>query len=368
MSRQTAGDRRPSLHVRIRGLSVIADVGLNPDNPVMASSNRTVVHLAYPGIALLDLVGPAEVFAAANTFAQSGPRYRLLVASEDGRPITGASGLRVDVDTRLSDVAGRVDTLLVAAGLTYVDAIQSHELLADVRRIAGSARRVASTCVGAFVLAAAGLLDGRTATTHWSFCDELGRSYPNVTVEPDRIFVRDGNVFTSAGVTAGMDLALALVEDDHGIEVARSVARWLVLFVQRPGGQSQFSERLTHPIRSDSPLRALCDDIVADPSGDHSVPSLAERAALSERHLARLFTAETGTTPGRFVERARVEAARDLLGAGPTPVEALAEHIGFGSAETMRRAFLRVLGVGPAEYRARFGATRLRSVEERKAS
>jgi transcriptional regulator GlxA family with amidase domain len=331
-------------------------------------TDRTVVHVAYPGIALLDLVGPAEVFAVANQMADSGPRYRSLVASADGQPITGNSGLRLDVDARLSDVTGRIDTLLISAGLTYVEAMRSDELVAQVRRIAGRARRVGSTCVGAFVLAAAGLLDGRTATTHWAFCEELGRDFPDITVERDRIFVRDGNVFTSAGVTAGMDLALGLVEADHGVEVARAVARWLVIFMQRPGGQSQFSERLAHPIPTDSALRAVLDEIVADPGGDHSVPRLAERAALSERHFARLFIAETGTTPARFVERARVEAARDLLEAGRTPVDTVAAKAGFGSAETMRRAFLRVLGVGPADYRARFGSTYLHVVDERLAN
>ena len=331
-------------------------------------SERTVVHVVYPGIAMLDLAGPAEVFAAANRFAESGPHYRSLVASVDGQPLTTNSGLRLGVDARLSSITGRVDTLRIAAGLTHVDAMQSGELVAEVRRIAAKARRVTSTCVGAFVLAAAGLLDGRTATTHWAFCDDLGRDFPNVTVDPDRIFVRDGNVFTSAGVTAGMDLALALVEDDHGVEVARAAARWLVLFMQRPGGQSQFSERLTLPIPSDSALRAVCDEIVKDPSADHSVPGMAERAALSERHFARLFIAETGTTPARFVERARVEAARDLLEAGPASVETVAEQAGFGSPETMRRAFLRVLGVGPADYRSRFGTARLHLVDERQAS
>jgi transcriptional regulator GlxA family with amidase domain len=327
-------------------------------------TDRTVVHVAYSGITMLDLAGPAEVFAAANRMAESGPRYRSLVASADGRPITSNSGLRLDADARLSSVTGRVDTLLIAAGLTYVEAMRSDELVAQVRRLAGRARRVASTCVGAFVLAAAGLLDGRRATTHWAFCEELGRDFPKITVEADRIFVRDGNVFTSAGVTAGMDLALALVEADHGVEAARAVARWLVVFMQRPGGQSQFSEWLAHPIPPDSALRAVFDEIVADPSGDHSVPRLAERAALSERHFARLFIAETGTTPARFVERARVEAARELLEAGPATVDGVAERAGFGSAETMRRAFLRVLGVGPADYRARFGATHLHVVDE----
>ena len=330
-------------------------------------SDRTIVLVAYPGISMLDLVGPAEVFAGVNRVAESRPRYRLLVASADGGLLISDSGLRLDADTRLSSVTGRVDTLLIAGG-PVVEAMPSDELVAELRRIAPRARRVASICSGAFVLAAAGLLDGRTATTHWAFCEKLGRDYPKITVAPDRIFVRDGNVFTSAGVTAGMDLALALVEADHGIEVARAVARWLVLFMQRPGGQSQFSERLSHPIPSESPIRGVCDEIVADPSGDHSVPRLAERAALSERHLARLFIAETGTTPARFVERARVEAARDLLEAGRTSVQTVAEQAGFGSGETMRRAFLRVLSVGPADYRARFGATHLHVVDERVAS
>jgi transcriptional regulator GlxA family with amidase domain len=350
----------------IRGQLVIATTQGNRDDAAM--TERTVVHVVYPGIAMLDLAGPAEVFAAANRFAQSGPRYRSLVASVDGRPLTTNSGLRLEVDARLSSVTGRVDTLRIAAGLTHVEAMQSEELVAEVRRIAGRARRVVSTCVGAFVLAAAGLLDGRTATTHWAFCEDLVRDFPEVTVEPDRIFVRDGNVFTSAGVTAGMDLALALVEDDHGVEVARAAARWLVLFMQRPGGQSQFSKRLAHPIPHDSALRAVFNEIVADPSGDHSVPRLAERAVLSERHVSRLFIAETGTTPARFVERVRVEAARDLLEAGRSPVETVAEQVGFGSAETMRRAFLRVLGVGPADYRARFGRTHLHVVDDRVAS
>jgi transcriptional regulator GlxA family with amidase domain len=330
--------------------------------------DRTVIFVAYPGVSVLDVVGPAEVFTAANWITRSGSSYRLLVASEDGEPIAGNSGLRLDVDGSLSSIKGRVDTVLISGGLTYVEAMRSDELLAEVRRIAGRARRVGSICTGALVLAATGLLDGRTATTHWAFCDDLARDFPEITVEPDRIFVRDGNVFTSAGVTAGMDLALALVEADHGIEVARKVARWLVIFVQRPGGQSQFSERLAHAVPLDSAVRAVLDEIAADPSGDHSVPRLAERAALSERHFARVFIAETGTTPARFVERARVEAARDLLDAGHMPVDTVADEVGFGSAETMRRAFLRVLGVGPADYRARFGARQLHVVDERRAS
>jgi transcriptional regulator GlxA family with amidase domain len=333
-------------------------------------TDRTLVHVAYPGIAMLDLVGPAEVFTAANRVVNSGPQYRVVVASLDGAPVTADSGLRLEADVRLASVFGRIDTLLIPGGLEamWSGAMRSDALLREVHRIAGRARRVASICSGAFVLAAAGLLDGRTATSHWACCEELERDFPQIRIEPDRIFVRDGNVFTSAGVTAGMDLALALVEADHGVEVARTVARLLVIFVQRPGGQSQFSERLAHPIAQDSALRAVCDEIVADPSRDHSVPGMAERAGLSERHLARLFIAQTGATPARFVERVRVEAARDLLEAGLTPVATIAEQIGFGSAETMRRAFLRVLGVGPADYRARFGARQLHVIDERTGS
>lgn len=326
-------------------------------------ADRTVVLVAYPGFALLDLTGPAEVFAVANRFAGSGPRYRPLVASLDGLAITGDSGLRLSADVRLSSVRGRVDTLLIAGGFSYPEAMRSDDLVSHVARIAGKARRVCSVCSGTFVLAAAGLLEGRVATTHWARCEELARDFPEVTVEPDRIFIRDGNVFTSAGFTAGMDLALALVEADHGVDVARTVARWLVIFVQRPGGQSQFSERLAYPIPSDSALREVLDEIVVDPRGDHSVPRMAERAVLSERHFARLFLAETGTTPGRFVECVRVEAARDLLEASRASVETVADQVGFGSAETMRRAFLRVLGVGPADYRARFSGTHLRALE-----
>ncbi|WP_163506776.1 GlxA family transcriptional regulator [Fodinicola acaciae] len=325
----------------------------------MRSQVRRVVLVAYPGVQLLDVVGPAEVFNGASRTVKSA-RYELTIATPDGQPVAGESGLRLQADARLSDLDGPIDTLLVAGGWSYREAMGCGELLAQINRLAPSTRRVGSVCSGAFVLAQAGLLDGRAATTHWAVCQRLQSQFPAIRVEPDRIFVRDGDVFTSAGVTAGMDLALALVEADHGVEVARTVARWMVVFVQRPGGQSQFSERLAHAVSPDSPLRTLLDEIVADPAADHTVPRLAERAALSERHLTRLFVVETGTTPGRFVERSRVEAAREALESGPTPVEAVARRVGFGSAETMRRAFLRVLGIGPADYRARFSGTHLR--------
>jgi len=333
----------------------------------MPVSGRATVLIGYPGIQLLDLLGPAEIFAAANRIVGPAAGYRLVVTSPNGRPVVGESGLRLQADTRLSRVTERVDTLLIAGGWSYETAMRSEALLTQVRRLAATARRVGSVCSGAFVLAAAGLLNGRSATTHWALCEQLAREFPTIGVKPDRIFVRDGEVFTSAGVTAGMDLALALVEADHGVDVARAVARWMVLFVQRPGGQSQFSVRLAYPVPPDSILRKVLDEITANPAGDHSVQRLAQRAAMSERHLARLFVAETGITPARFVERVRVEAARAMVEAGSTPIETIAEHAGFGSAETMRRAFLRVLGVVPAEYRNRFGGTQLRIVDDRAA-
>jgi transcriptional regulator GlxA family with amidase domain len=312
----------------------------------------TIALVVYDDIQLLDLAGPADVFDAASRL--TGGSYELIVTAARGRAVRASNGVRVALDAQLSDVAA-VDTIMVAGGWGSEAASQDAALLREVQRLAATARRTTSVCSGAFVLGAAGLLQGRQATTHWAFCDELQRRHPAIAVEPDRIFVRDGTIATSAGVTAGMDLALALVEEDHGADVARTVARWLVLATQRPGGQSQFSERLQVAVMPTSPIRDLVDAIVAQPSADHAVPTLAERAALSERHLARLFAEHTGTTPARFVERVRVEAARDLLERSGLPVEAVAREVGFGSAETMRRAFLRVLDVNPASYRARFG-------------
>ena len=214
-----------------------------------------------------------------------------------------------------------------------------------------------SVCTGAFVLAEAGLLDGHRATTHWASCDRLAERYTDVSVERDPIFVRDGNVYTSAGVTAGMDLALALVEEDLGRRTALEVARWLVLFVKRPGGQSQFSSQLAAQTAAREPLRDLQEWIAGNLDGDLSVPALADRAHMSERNFARAFRRELGLTPAAYVEVARVEAARIALESSATPVDVVAAQTGFGTVETMRRAFHRRLGVGPAAYRARFTST-----------
>jgi len=325
------------------------------------AAERQVVLVGFEGMQLLDLSGPAAVFDAATRVlgaSGGGPGYELLMATPGGEDVRSSCGMRIGADVGLAAIdPAAVDTLLVAGGRGRTVADGDPRLVGELPRIAAGTRRVCSVCGGAFLLAAAGLLEGRRVTTHWAGCEDLARRYPGLTVEPDRIYLRDGDVFTSAGVTAGIDLALALVEEDHGPEVARTVARWLVVFLQRPGGQSQFSERLEAPVPPGSPLRPLVDRIVADPAGDHRVNVLAEEAGLSERQLSRVFARQAKTTPARFVERVRVEAARDLLEAGALPVEAVAERCGFGSAETMRRAFLRVLGVGPGEYRARFASS-----------
>ncbi|HEX2317024.1 MAG TPA: GlxA family transcriptional regulator [Thermomonospora sp.] len=311
-----------------------------------------VLVVVYDGVQLLDVAGPLEAFDGA---ARAVPgSYLVRLASLGGRDVVTSAGVRLGVETDLADVTGRLDTLLVAGGWGYADAAGDRGLVDRVRQVSARARRTVSVCTGAFVLAEAGLLDGRRATTHWAFCAELATAYPAVTVEPDAIFVRDGTVGTAAGVTAGLDLALALIEEDHGPDVARRVARWMVVFLQRPGGQSQFS----HWSRARPPdagtLRGLLAEIAADPGADHSVAALAERLSVSERHVSRLFTRQVGMTPGRYVEQARVEAARVLLETGRDGVAGIARRCGFGSSENMRRAFIRAIGVPPSAYRDRF--------------
>lgn len=311
--------------------------------------------LAFDGAGFLDVAGPSEVFAVADALSMGG-RYRVVVASPDGRDVTASSGLRIGVDAPAAEV-GVVDTVIVPGGWTWPRAARDTALLDAVRDAAARSRRVAGVCAGAFVLAATGLLDGRRATTHWQFADELAARHPEVDVDADAIFVADGDVWTSAGVSAGVDLALALVEADHGAAVARRVARHLVVFMQRPGGQAQFSVRLEAAPVERPALRALLDGIATDPAGDHRLPALSRRAGFSERHLTRLFARELGTTPGRYVERVRVEAAQALLETSDAPLGWIARESGLGSAETLRRAFVRQVGVTPDAYRRRFVTT-----------
>lgn len=266
------------------------------------------------------------------------------------------SGLGIAVDASLAEIHGPVDTLLVVGGDGTAEAAVDPALLREVRRLAGSARRVTSVCSGAFVLAAAGLLDGRRATTHWRVCELLAQLFPAVTVDPDPIFVRDGNVVTSAGVTAGMDMALALVEEDLGRDVALAIARRLVLFLRRPANQSQFSAQLGAQLAARDGLRDAQRHAVEHPEADCTIGALAGIAAMSERNFTRCFTAEVGVTPARYVERVRVEHARRLLEETGDGVEAVAAASGFGTAETMRRSFLRIVRTSPTEYRHRFRA------------
>ncbi|MEV0677514.1 DJ-1/PfpI family protein [Actinosynnema sp. NPDC050436] len=312
---------------------------------------REVLIVGYPDATLLDIAGPLEVFRGAAA-VRGG--YRVRLAAVGGGFTASGVGLAAD---DLREVAGPVDTLVVVGGSGFEQAARDAELLAQLRRLAGPARRVASVCTGAFLLAAAGLLDGARATTHWAYCGRLAADHPAVEVVPDAIFVRDGRLATSAGVTAGIDLALALLERDHDAALARLVARWLVVFLQRPGGQSQFSVRSRVPPVREPGLRAVLDAIADDPAGAWTVAEMARRAAMSARHFARVFPRRVGASPARYVERARVEAAAGVLESGDEGLDVVARRCGFGSSETMRRAFLRVLGVTPGGYRHRFRTT-----------
>jgi transcriptional regulator GlxA family with amidase domain len=316
---------------------------------------RDVVIVAFPGLQGLDLVGPMEVFSTTNRHLQQ-PAYRIEVAALEAGPVETSSGLALHAHRSIADVTERLDTLIVVGGDGTEAAVFDAPFVDEVRRMAGLADRVSSVCSGAFLLAQAGLLDGRRATTHWTVCDLLATSFPRVEVDPDPIFVRDGNVYTSAGVAAGMDLALALVEDDHGRDIALAVARQLVLFLRRPANQSQFSAQLAAQMADRDGLRDAQRRVIDHPESDCSVAALARVAAMSERHFARCFTEEVGVTPARYVERVRVETARRLLEDTEEGVEAIAARAGFGTAETMRRTFLRTLHASPSEYRMRFSA------------
>jgi transcriptional regulator GlxA family with amidase domain len=316
-----------------------------------AAQARSVVVLGYDDVLLLDVTGPLEVFASA---ARAGAAYTTVIASVDGGTVRTSGGTRLAADLSFAELPAKIDTLIVPGAPDWRAAIEDRALIDAVRAAAARSRRVASVCAGAFVIGEAGLLDGRRATTHWRFIDDFAARFPATTVDGDAIHVGDGTVFSSAGVSAGIDLSLALVEADHGPALARTVARQLVVFMQRPGGQAQFSARLSAPARAPEPLRALLDAIAADPGGDHRLEALSRRAGFSARHLTRLFMRELGVTPARWVEQVRFEAARDLLEASDAPLAAVAQASGLGSAETLRRVFLRALGVTPGAYRQRF--------------
>jgi transcriptional regulator GlxA family with amidase domain len=337
----------------------LADMHKTPRSP--PGVVRRIELLAYPSVQLLDVTGPLQVFATANDLtveAGGSAPYLLRVVARGGRVaargVTTSSGLGL-LTTPLPKVDAPLDTLLVAGG-PGVDAAAADPVLVDwLRQRARQARRVASVCTGAFLLAASGELDGRRVATHWSVCAELARRFPALRVESDPIFVRDGKAWTSAGVTAGIDLALALVEQDLGRRVALAVARYLVVFLKRPGGQAQFSAALSLQTADDR-FGALHEWIKSHLANDISLPVLASRAGMSERSFSRHYAEATGLTPARAVERLRVEAARQLLSESRLPVKRISQRCGFGSEETMRRSFLRLLAATPQDYRARFSS------------
>ncbi|MFF9869907.1 GlxA family transcriptional regulator [Streptomyces sp. NPDC013953] len=320
---------------------------------------RTVVIVAFPGVELLDVTGPAEVFSVASRVAgQERPGYRVHIATPAGGEVVTSSGVRLMSDLTLAEVDGRTDTLLVSGAITgdgdEVQAVVDETVSTWLRRGGHEARRVGSICAGAHLLAAAGLLTGLRATTHWLTAGQLAADHPEVGVDPDPIFVRSGRVWTCAGVTAGMDMALAMVAEDHGHAIALATARMMVMYVKRSGGQSQFSVPLSVRPGPDDPMEALCRWIGEHPREDLSAEALAARVNLSPRHFSRLFTKRTGATPASYVETARLEAARRLLEESDLGLPEVAAASGLGSVKTLHRSFQRRLATTPAEYRRRF--------------
>jgi transcriptional regulator GlxA family with amidase domain len=323
-----------------------------PERRLAATSTgeRRVVMVGYDGAELLDIAGVTSTLDIAGRIGRQA-LYRLELVTPGGRPITCDSGLSLNACGALEHTTGLLDTLVVSGGHGHRDAAANPVIVAHVRRLAGLARRVASVCTGASVLAAAGLLDGRRATTHWAFARELARRYPTVVVDADPVYIRDGNVATSAGVTSALDLTLAFVQEDHGPGLARRVARGLVTYMQRPGDQAQMSMF----VAPDPPEHALVGEVVAyvtaNVAGALDTSSLARRFGISERQLHRLFVDHVGHPPGRFVRRTRVETAARMLGTTALPVAAVARRCGFGTAEALRRAFTGQIGVSPSHYR-----------------
>jgi transcriptional regulator GlxA family with amidase domain len=312
-----------------------------------------VAILVYDGVTLLDVAGPAEVFAQANRF---GAAYQIVLVSATGADVTSSTKIRIAVDDNAASEPPP-DTFLVAGGAVYPRTPVTRELVEAAKMLALRAGRVASICSGAFVLCDAGLLDGKRATTHWKITGELAARCPTSHIEPDAIYVRDGTTYTSAGVTAGIDLALALIEEDHGPDLTRDVARALVVYMQRSGGQSQFSAPLQGPPPRSPALRRIIDLVTADPAGDHSLGELARHLNVSPRHLTRLFQDELSITPARYVELIRFDMAKALLDQGHTATQA-ASLAGFPSYESLRRVFARELSISPAAYQRRFKTAR----------
>jgi transcriptional regulator GlxA family with amidase domain len=309
---------------------------------------RRVVITGPPPVQVLDVAGPLEVFANAPDYA-----IEIATPDEDSQLRTNR-GFSLTNAIPLRDLSGPIDTLIISGGPGAESGEYDSSFLDWVRDAAAQSRRVASICTGAFLLAAAGLLDGKRAVTHWDYCDRLAREFPKVIVCPDPIFLRDGSTYTSAGITAGIDLTLALVEEDHGHQAALNVARQLVMFLVRPGGQAQYSHMLSRQAVASEPLRELQVWMLEHLKEDLTVEKLAERIGMSARHFSRVCLRETKMNPGQFVDRMRVEAAQQLIDSSSMGLKEIAEACGFNSADSMRRTFLRVLGVTAGEYTMRF--------------
>ena len=314
-------------------------------------ATRRIVIVGFPDAQALDLVGPYEVFAGAAQLAPGA--YEVVLCCRGGGPVKTESGLTLAA-AELPAAGEPIDTLVLVGGDGVQAARRDSDLIEWIAATAPGCRRVATVCTGTFLAAEAGLLDGRRVTTHWAHAERLQGEFPALEVDADPIYVRDGAVWTSAGVTAGIDLALALVEQDHGTSLAQTVARWLVMFLHRPGGQTQFAAPVWAPRAERSAVRAVQSLVEAAPGGDHRLAALAAAAAMSVRHFSRVFAEEVGETPGRYVERVRLEAARRDLETTADTLDVIATRCGFGTAETMRRSFQRRLGVAPDSYRRRF--------------
>jgi transcriptional regulator GlxA family with amidase domain len=310
--------------------------------------------LTVPSVQMLDVAGPMDVFSEACILLRDPDAYSMRIIGLTPDPVTALNGTRFLPDASIGTSLEGFDTLLIA-GAPGIRAYESQpDVIEWIAREAHHVRRIASVCTGAFILAHAGLLNGRQVTTHWNSASRLASTFPEIKVEPNKIFVKDGPIYTSAGVTASMDLALALVEEDHGRSVALSVAKQLILFLKRPGGQSQFSMHLEAQATEIGPIRNIHEWILDHIAGDLSVGVLAERAGMSARNFARLFKRETNVTPGEYVEAARVEVARRMLEEGNTPLKKIASLCGFADQNGLRRAFMRQINVTPMEYRQRF--------------
>ncbi len=311
-----------------------------------------IVILAPPGVQSLDVVGPAEVFWEAARRLGDPDAYQVQVVGINGDPIRGTGALRFLSDRTIHDPDEAIDTLLVAGDPSFqeLDPAVTQWL---ARRAPGT-RRYGSICTGVFLLAAAGLLDGKQVTTHWECADKLRQDYPTLSIDSDQIFIRDGQLSTAAGVTAGIDLALAMVEEDYGRDIALIVARYMVVFLKRPGGQSQFSAHLTAQIADKGPIQSIAEYILTNLRSDLSVDALAGRANMSTRNFSRVFFRDIGATPADFVESAKLDAARRLLQDSAMPLQRIADRCGFADLHSMRRVFRRTLGVGPTDYRATF--------------